>query len=138
MKKIVLLTSILFIMLGMTSCKKLLGLDAESLLTREPWIGVKMEIYVNGSLNEILTANNDVLIFYKKPKTYIGFHNNIESDKGTWNYNKKNKKLTLDSENIGAYVYDMIKLDKKNLIFSIKLMDDDGTLGLYKIYYKRD
>ncbi len=137
MKKVLLFTTVFFMLVSMTSCKKLLGLDPESLLTKAPWQGDKMEIYLNGSLAQIETIDNMTLELFKKTHRYTMYKNNVVTEKGDWSYNEDTKKITFDADTGQPYVFDLIKLDKKNLELEIKSVENGDEI-LIKLSFRRE
>ncbi len=133
MKKALIFTMVFFLLIGMTSCKKLLGLDAESLLTREPWIGDKTELYKNGIFQNSHDIRDWTIEIIKKNHRYVTYHYGIINEKGVWAYDKKRKLLTFDSDLNVAYVYKIIKLNKENLIYE-HTINDSGEEVTFKWY----
>ncbi len=118
MKKTFLIATLFLVLMGTTSCKKLLGRDPESLLIRKPWIGEKAERYKNGNLVNSKSIEDWVLDI-KKNHRYTVYHNNIIDEEGQWSYNKKRNQITFDPDHNVPITYDILKLNRKNLIMEV-------------------
>jgi hypothetical protein len=131
MKKAVLLLGIIFTVVSLNSCKKLLNSDPISLLTKEPWIGDK---YVTNHLPYDYSYAE--LEFDKNNKTYIWYEHGDMVDKGNWEYDEDSKILILTSDSSNeTKKYEVLKLKKKKLVLDRKYEYLDESLS--KIYFIR-
>ncbi len=134
MKKALLFTSVFFMLVSMTSCKKLLGLDPESLLSKDPWVGDKVERYENGEFKASQTISNWSLEFDKN--THHFKFKSTNTGEGQWSYDKKNKILTLNFENGMNMELKVIILKKKKLVAS--WISPNNSQIEFKFYFKRE
>ncbi len=137
MKKTFLFATIFLILVSTTSCKKLLGLDPESLLSKKPWKGDKFETYIDGSLNNSTNIDDAVLEFNKKTHRYVLYRNNSASDEGTWTYDEDTKRMILDSDTEMPVSLYVTELKKKNLNFELTQYSGGNEIVI-KFYFYRN
>jgi hypothetical protein len=122
----------------MSSCKKLLGLDPDSLLAKDIWEGDEATININGNTNHFDISDIE-LEFNKKTHRYKVYNDGDVDDEGDWNYDKKNEILTLDSDDDDTVEFHVLELTKTKLTFEYKHdMNNDGTLDVITYYFERD
>ena len=138
MRKVVLFSSVLFILVSMSSCKKLLGLDPESLLAKDVWQGDELVIKSNGQEYSFDISDTE-LEFDKKTHRYYAYDDGELEDEGDWSYDKKNETLTIDSDDADAVEYDVLELTKTKLTLEFKDdVNNDGTLETFTFYFERN
>ncbi len=138
MKKTLLLATIFLMLVSTTSCKKLLGLDSESLLSKKPWKGDKMEVITNGTLHSTRNINDWVFEVNKKTHRYKLYINNSVFEEGNWTYDDKMEKLVLEPDNDPPLTFFVSELNKKTLNMEIKTNAEDGSSLIIKHYFYRD
>ncbi len=139
MKKVLLLTAVLILLLGTTSCKKLLGLDAESLLTKNPWKGQKISEHIDGNFHTTVSIDYLTLDLEKDTHHYIfSSHGTVERE-GRWSYDEDTEILTLDSDDGTMHeVFHILELDKHHLKFEFDFSAPNGHLYHYEVYYTHE
>jgi hypothetical protein len=122
---------------SLNSCKKLLGLDPESLLSKDPWIAKKEIISENGQ-EDTYTFEPDELVveFYKKNHEYKVYEYGNPGETGTWSYDKKNKILTFIPESEDDRMETkVLELTKTELILRIEIDENDnGYPEIHTLY----
>ncbi len=134
MKKVLLFTTVFFMLVSMTSCKKLLGLDPESLLTKEPWQGNKIERYENGVFKVFDDVPTWNLEFDKETHYFKGdfyYESNLE---GRWAYDEENNLIILNF-NGGNRIEWKIKVLKKNELVVSWFRPSQVEI---RLYFKRE
>ncbi len=114
MKRIYLITLFALMTVHLGSCKKLLGKDDESLLTKDPWIGDEMVSKVSGQ-SQTTDISSKTVEFNKKTDRYVIYDNGNEIETGDWAYDKKSKILSLEPDDDLPESYDVIELTKDRL-----------------------
>ncbi len=119
MKKALIFTTVFFMLVSMTSCKKLLGwLDREYMLTYEPWKGVESKIIDNnGTVVSHVDMSDFTYEFIRKTYRFIEYQNGAVKNEGDWEFDKEDNELYLYYDSGFDIHYNVTKLTNSKMVW---------------------